>query len=43
MIIVVFLPTAVMMIDLMRNMWSWNSANALSSSMMDAVLSMFGG
>ncbi len=43
MIIVVFLPTAIMMIDLMRNMWSWNSANSLSSSMMDAVLSMFGG
>jgi len=29
------------MFDLMRNMWSWNGAYSVNSSMMDLVLSWF--
>lgn len=42
-IFVIFLPTGIMMIDLMRNMWSWNGPNSLNSAMMDAILGVFGG
>ena len=42
-IFVIFLPTGIMMVDLMRNMWSWNGAHSLNSAMMDAILGVFGG
>ncbi len=32
-----------MITDLVRNMWSWNSTFSLNSSLMDAVIGMFGG
>jgi hypothetical protein len=31
------------MFDLLRNMWSWNEAYSVNSSMMDMVLSWFEG
>jgi hypothetical protein len=30
-----------MLFDLMRNMWSWNGAYAVNSSLMDMILSWF--
>ena len=41
-IFIVLAPTGVMMLDLIRNMWSWNEPYALNSQLMDAILSMFG-
>ena len=41
-VVLLFVPTALMMVDLMRNMWSWSGTNMLSSTMMDSILSMFG-
>jgi hypothetical protein len=41
-VVLLYLPIALMMVDLMRNMWSWSGTNALNSKMMDAILSMFG-
>ncbi len=32
-----------MITDLVRNMWSWNGAYSLNSSLMDAVVGIFGG
>ncbi|HEY1784922.1 MAG TPA: hypothetical protein VGG30_05205, partial [Pirellulales bacterium] len=31
----------IMMFDLMRNMWSWNGAYPVNSSLMDMILSWF--
>jgi excisionase family DNA binding protein len=42
-LVVLFLClSGMMMFDLMRNMWSWNGAYAVNSSLMDMVLSWFG-
>lgn len=32
-----------MMIDLVRNIWSWNGTTALNSGLLDAILGLFGG
>lgn len=34
--------TGMMMFDLVRNMWSWNGAYSANSSIMDAILGLFG-
>jgi len=39
---VIFLTlTGMMMYDLLRNMWSWDSPYSVNSSLMDGILSMF--
>lgn len=35
--------SGMMMYDLLRNMWSWNAPYAVNSSIMDAIVGMFGG
>ncbi len=35
--------SGMMMTDLVRNMWSWNSTYTLNSTLMDAISGMFGG
>lgn len=35
--------TGMMMFDLIRNIWSWDSETVLSSPIMDAVVNLFGG
>ncbi len=31
-----------MMYDLMRNMWSWNAPYSVNSTIMDAIMGLFG-
>jgi hypothetical protein len=40
---VMLLMCGMFMFDLLRNMWSWNEAYSVNSSMMDMVLSWFEG
>jgi hypothetical protein len=35
--------TGMMCYDLLRNMWSWDSSYSVNSSLMDAILGLFGG
>ena len=35
--------SGMMAYDLLRNMWSWNGAYSVNSSLMDMVLGLFGG
>ena len=35
------LLTGMFMYDLMRNMWSWQGAYAVNSSLMDSIIGMF--
>jgi hypothetical protein len=35
--------SGMMMYDLMRHMWSWDSPYAVNSKLMDTILNLFGG
>ena len=39
---VALLVCGMFMLDMLRSMWSWNEPYTINSTMMDAVLSMFG-